>query len=270
MLPACSSLLPQFRNQSTADTQRLLALWGVSGRSRRDELTHLRPPPCRGFTEQHCPNKVGHACNCDAAARFYRSASIAAQRYGPEGTNFTGLRVFFLEGHTGPMNDMMSFLHDVLGVRSENIDGIVFLQGMLMRSQIDTKFMVSPRATMLGGNNSKRVNQYLTESSSGRAFTMPLCEKRGCRRGAYDDTLRREFADKCVALGDSGVLTVRLQLRALRGTLHVKNIHTLLHLALYTARAFVGSLVGSLVSLSSLVSFALSLSCSHALSCARP
>jgi hypothetical protein len=102
------------------------------------------------------------------------------------------------------MNDMLAFLHEVLGVRADRIDGIVFMQGMLMRNQIDSRFMREHRGKMLG-NATKRIAQYLTETNAGRSFTLPNCEKRGCRRAAYDDTLRREFAKKFGAVFEANV-----------------------------------------------------------------
>lgn len=39
-----------------------------------------------------------------------------------------------------------------------------------------------------------QINQFLSESKTGRWFTLPMCERLGCRRAAFDDTQRHEFA----------------------------------------------------------------------------
>jgi hypothetical protein len=118
------------------------------------------------------------------------------------------------------MNDMLAFLHDVVGVNASLIEGMVTLtpspdpgpdphphpgpgpegmtvqcpaltvdstshppstdpsqvmmQGMLNRQQLDERFFHC-RLCQLGGNTSRKVAQWLTQSSSGRMFTLPNC-----------------------------------------------------------------------------------------------
>lgn len=106
-----------------------------------------------------------------------------------------GLRVFFLEGHVGPMNDMLATLHDGLGVNTSGIEGMVFMQGMINRNQIDTRFFEC-RLCGLGYNTSRELNSWLVElkKPGARMFTLPDCEQKRCRAGLFDDALRREFA----------------------------------------------------------------------------
>jgi hypothetical protein len=213
-----SGMWPSCKGASLAEnagigSQQLLNVWKLSAESQRilyERPLRKHPPPCRRLTSDQCPTNSTRACVCHASSGFYKESAAghtpeeSAVAHTPE-LDLKSLRVYFLDGHTGPMNDMLAFLHDALGIPAQNFDGIVFLQGMLMRSQIDPRFMKAHRGKMLGWNMTKSINQYLTESNSGRSFTLPKCEQKGCRRSAYDDTLRREFASKFGATIEANV-----------------------------------------------------------------
>ena len=76
-------------------------------------------------------------------------------------------------------------LHDGLGVNASNVDGMVLMQGMLNRQQIDGRFFKC-RLCRLGLNVSRQVAQWLTLSNSGRLFTLPACEEKRCRTATND------------------------------------------------------------------------------------
>ncbi|KAL3933257.1 MAG: hypothetical protein SGPRY_000364 [Prymnesium sp.] len=127
LLPS-SAPQPCTREQPTRTSAAgLLRLWGLSGRNATTpvKLAAARPPPCRPVAAHLCENL--RRCDCGAAAQFYENHTSNSQQLDVEG-NFSALRVFFLDGHSGPMNDMISFLNDVLQIPAESLDGMVFLQ----------------------------------------------------------------------------------------------------------------------------------------------
>ena len=65
-----------------------------------------RPPPCRVLT--HCQKTE---CGASSAAAFHAPAPVT-----PPPLNTSNLRVFLLEGHTGPMNDMLHTMTTTLKV----------------------------------------------------------------------------------------------------------------------------------------------------------
>lgn len=178
---------------SAASPPSLLREWF---RKERPLLTVRRkPPPCATFT-QTC------SCTKESAAPFMVEASAAEARL--TAAEAKSLRIFFLDGHVGPMNDMMSTMHDVLGVPATNIEQMVFMQGMLVRNNIDKRFTSCRLCHLLRdadgvvqpwrANMTKRLNQWLTQSTTGRTFTLPNCEKARCREAVYNEATRREFA----------------------------------------------------------------------------
>jgi hypothetical protein len=86
-----------------------------------------KPPPCaRVHTCDAAAAGGGGACDASAAAPFYAQPSPSAAQL-PE-ARLRGLRVFFLEGHVGPMNDMLATLHDGLGMNTSGPEGMVFMR----------------------------------------------------------------------------------------------------------------------------------------------
>ena len=76
-----------------------------------------RPPPCRVLT--HCQQTE---CGPASAAAFHAPAPAM-----PPPLNTSKLRVFLLEGHTGPMNDMLHTMTTTLGVPLNQI-GFMLLE----------------------------------------------------------------------------------------------------------------------------------------------
>ena len=129
-------------------------------------------------------------CSSSAASPFL-APSLSTARLSK--ADASKLRVFFLDGHVGPMNDMLATLHEVIGVPIDNIEGMVFMQGMLVRNNIDKRFF-GCRLCSLGVNNSRMIANWLLHSNTGRAFTLPKCETLRCREAVHNDETRRDFA----------------------------------------------------------------------------
>lgn len=145
-----------------------------------ERVVRTRAPECLAPTSA-CASS---ACGADAAAPFFAAAPQSAPRL----EDASGLRVFFLEGHPGPMNDMMSTLHDVLGVRPDGVEGMVLLQGCIQRNHIDRRFFRC-RNCRMGTNVTRQLNQWLSKSKSGRTFCLIGCEKHRCLNAVHDDTV---------------------------------------------------------------------------------
>ena len=99
-----------------------------------------KPPPClRNLASCDTTSALwsdASACRASAAAApYYASASPLAPRL--DAPRMNSLRVFFLEGHVGPMNDMLATLHDGLGMNVSGVEGMMFMQGMINRNQIE-------------------------------------------------------------------------------------------------------------------------------------
>ncbi len=149
--------------------------------------SRLGPPPCRTFDQQQ-----SCACAADSMSPYLGAAPPEhVQRLSDREAK--ALRVFFLDGHVGPMNDMLATLHEVIGVRTDNVEGMVFMQGMLVRHAIDKRFFAC-RLCNMGLNTSRDLAGWLTQSKTGRAFTLPNCERMRCREAIHNDETRREFA----------------------------------------------------------------------------
>ena len=82
-----------------------------------------RPPPCRVLT--HCQQTE---CGPASAAAFHAPAPAM-----PPPLNTSKLRVFLLEGHTGPMNDMLHTMTTTLGVPLNQIGFMLLSQAMEFR-----------------------------------------------------------------------------------------------------------------------------------------
>ena len=82
-----------------------------------------RPPPCRVLT--HCQQTE---CGPASAAAFHAPAPAM-----PPPLNTSNLRVFLLEGHTGPMNDMLHTMTTTLGVPLNQIGFMLLSQAMEFR-----------------------------------------------------------------------------------------------------------------------------------------
>ena len=71
-------------------------------------------------------------CAC-SAERFYRQPRTTRNN----ASLGRSLRVFFLEGHSGPMNDMIATLRGQMGATTETIDGMLLAQAEQKRGFID-------------------------------------------------------------------------------------------------------------------------------------
>jgi hypothetical protein len=160
-------------------------------------LRHGGPPSClEPPAARLCPSR---ACTSQAAAA-YHAMPPAGVLPRLDAAGAAQLRVFFLDGHVGPLNDMMATLHEVVGVPAANFDAMVFGQGMLVRSAIDRRFFQC-RSCLIGAEEARKMARWLTyNKSAGRAFTIPACEKYRCREAVHNDQLRREFAQQFGAL----------------------------------------------------------------------
>ena len=173
-------------------------------------LTAQTPPSCVAVDpQQWCGGATVDACQCKAT-KFYR-----APRAPPSGFDDAALlrpqRVFFLDGHSGPMNDMINTLVDSFGVRPEAIEGMLFAQAEQKRMFID---VLNQRVTKSGTEKckgrllGKRVSLALHHWMQGKAFTRSAvssstpcmllnnCERKRCRDALVSDGLRREFANR--------------------------------------------------------------------------
>ena len=118
------------------------------------------------------------------------------------------LRVFLLDGHVGPMNDMVSLLVNVLGVSPASIDGMYFLQAHIMHSMLDKRILLRKPRGLLGKSvHYRELNRFLTlDPKAGAGPSAYLCDKRRCRQAVHDEGIRREFAARFGALGKTVVL----------------------------------------------------------------
>ena len=169
------------------------------------ELSKHPPPSC--LPQISCGNAP---CECSAAA-FYeeprRSAfgKLATDRSKPLNRK---LRVFFLDGHSGPMNDMTATLRS-MGVQTENIEAMLMAQAEQKRSFIDVlgeRLRTPPPSSMpercagrlLGKRSTRDLFYWLrgnTKASPGGECTLlASCERKRCRDALASDGLRREFA----------------------------------------------------------------------------
>lgn len=162
----------------------------------------IGPPPCVKVVPSilelrtplpHESGTVECACTADSKAPYL---AAAPPEHVPRlsTTDAKALRFFFLDGHVGPMNDMLATLHETIGVSTENIEGMVFLQGMLVRNAIDKRFFKC-RLCNLGMNTSREIVSWLLQKpNQGRTFTLPECERKRCRESIHNDETRRDFA----------------------------------------------------------------------------
>ena len=75
------------------------------------EVSGVRGPPTCTPASAICKSA---ACSCAAAAGFH--AAVEGPTAAAPPIPLQQLRVFFLDGHTGPLNDMVSFLTTALGI----------------------------------------------------------------------------------------------------------------------------------------------------------
>ena len=68
--------------------------------------------------DARCSDNAAASCTGAAAAPYDAPAPPAALAPRLDAAATRNLRVFFLEGHVGPMNDMLAFLHDGLGMNA--------------------------------------------------------------------------------------------------------------------------------------------------------
>ena len=142
-----------------------------------------RPPPCRVLT--HCQQTE---CGPASAAAFHAPAPAM-----PPPLNTSKLRVFLLEGHTGPMNDMLHTMTTTLGVPLNQIGFMLLSQAMEFRRHIDARYMSGRNASMLNPVT-VNISRFLTMPNWAGATTLPGCLTGKCRRAVTDDAMQREFA----------------------------------------------------------------------------
>lgn len=115
----------------------LLRLWHLKPHNKSDDPSPPQlqfdygGPRCRHFSRKQCPRPS--VCDCDAIAPFYREV-MNETTPSHSGKSLSELRVFFLDGHTGPMNDMASFMNEVLAIPSNHFDLMIFMQARVPRS----------------------------------------------------------------------------------------------------------------------------------------
>ena len=145
-------------------------------------------------------------CRC-TAERFFRAPKRVTLPVAPGA--WKGLRIFFLDGHSGPMNDMIATLLHA-GVESEAIDGMLMAQAEQKRNFIDvfssrlrgrnTAYSVPERCRgrLLGVETSLALHSFLRGSAGGGmrggCLLLNNCERKRCRSALESDGLRREFA----------------------------------------------------------------------------
>ena len=87
---------------------------------RRNPIGTWKPPPC--LPPATCPDAT--SCRCEARA-FHRLVDPSAPALNA--TDAAKLRVFFLDGHSGPLNDMFSTLL-AMNVSLSNMDAMLMAQ----------------------------------------------------------------------------------------------------------------------------------------------
>ena len=168
-----------------AGTRPLIPMWYGGAVPAATLRSHQRPPPCVVYARQ-C------VCNTASAASFFDQHDVTRPPLTRQSA--AKLRIFFLDGHVGPMNDMLATLHEVIGIDPDGVEGMVMMQGMLVRHAIDKRFFKC-RLCLMGVNTSRVLAAWLLGSkSSGRSFTLPGCEKHRCREAVHNEHTRREFA----------------------------------------------------------------------------
>jgi hypothetical protein len=171
-----------------------------------EQLSKHPPPTC--LPPVSCGSQP---CEC-SAEDFYRTrpAVLPGAKALGAGLGRSGkpLRVFFLEGHSGPMNDMVATLK-ALGVQGENIEAMLMAQAEQKRSFIDVlgeRLRTPPpssmpercRGRLLGRAPSKALFNWLRGNvkpgMGGECMLLQNCERKRCRDALSSDGLRREFA----------------------------------------------------------------------------
>lgn len=149
------------------------------------------PPPCLAASASCAPTST---CDC-SAARGFHAASVPGDTWRSSDPKLSGLRVFVLDGHVGPLNDMISFLVAELGVDPRNVDGMYFLQAMTMKKMLDKRVILRKPPILGSAQAYRELNRFLTfDSKAGAGPMSPLCDKRRCRQAVHDEGIRSEFA----------------------------------------------------------------------------
>ena len=149
------------------------------------------PPTCLAASASCAPTST---CDCAAARGFHATSQPDTWR-SSDPQLYSGLRVFVLDGHVGPLNDMISFLVAELGVDPRNIDGMYFLQAMTMKKMLDKRVLLRKPPMLGDARNYRELNRFLTfDPKAGAGPMSPLCDKRRCRQAVHDEGIRSEFA----------------------------------------------------------------------------
>ncbi len=151
----------------------------------------ITPPQC-----VKPPHKCAHSAICTRteAADFYRPPPPIYSSPPLSSKRVRSLRIFFLEGHVGPMNDMFSFFHDGLGLGTDLVDAQIFMQAMINQRHIDPRFMRCHFCRLSRPTLTAMSRWLLSDNGTYRAITLPKCEHKRCRIAAFDDRVRRDFA----------------------------------------------------------------------------
>lgn len=147
-----------------------------------------QPPPCL-IPSRHC----GADCDCDSSTArtiFSRELPIGATSLDEQ--RFHRLRIFFLDGHSGPLNDMLAFLQNI-GETSQEGDaqddkttsstrftGMLFGQAAQMLKHIDGAGFRDRKCSggPLGPSLARSLRAFLTGSrpqKHGACVLLPVC-----------------------------------------------------------------------------------------------
>lgn len=148
------------------------------------------PPPCKPPVS--C---TGGPCRCSPEF-FYNASSSATPGPALSSAAAAKLRVFFFDGHSGPLNDMTATLVH-LGVPLGSMDAMLMAQAAEKRPFVDVDThkvgAIFPPAVKREMRDFLRGNR---EDKSKDATLLPKCERKRCRVALYSDGLRREFAER--------------------------------------------------------------------------
>jgi hypothetical protein len=167
------------------------------------QLVRHPPPSCTTPTRGCGAPNFTTVCTCDAKPFFIQPHGDLL----PAG-EASKLRIFFFDGHSGPMNDMIAtFMR--MGVSPDNIDGMLMAQAEQKRSFINvfsSRLIGAPpnakpekcRTRLLDKRTSRRLHNWLrgthTTAQGGDCTLLPQCERKRCRDSLISDGLRIEFA----------------------------------------------------------------------------
>lgn len=155
------------------------------------------PPPCLPPTP--C---LGNVCQCSPASF---AAPVDAALPALTAATAGQLRIFFFDGHSGPLNDMTATLQH-MNVSLDNMDAMLMAQAADKRTFVDV--VQHKRKRPLFPPNVKRAMRDFLRGAvhaDKDATVLPKCERKRCRDALYSDGLRREFANRFGAVLEAHV-----------------------------------------------------------------